>query len=253
MSQKSRFAAATLPKEAWTSRLVVRNILCPVDFSEFSSRAVRYASEIARHFNARVVVQHTVSPPTVPIPEGLEVISPEEMLQASRDTAAKRLGRLLAESGTGDAEFAVRVNSGDVKDRIVQTVAEDNIDLVVMGTHGHKGLTRLVRGSVAEHIIHEVVFCPVLVVSRPQVGFLGRYAPEPMSWKTILAPVDFSEDSGRSLTHALRWAAEWKAKVILFHAVQDPPPRMHGISTCFPSSIPTSTRKSPRPGSGFTQ
>jgi nucleotide-binding universal stress UspA family protein len=227
-----------LPEEAWTGRLAVRNILCPVDFSEFSSRAVRFASEIARHFGARLIVQHTVPVPTVPIPEGLEVITPEEVMQVAREDAARRLGGLLAESGAENTEFLVKVNSGDVKDRIVQAVAENNIDLVVMGTHGHKGLTRLVMGSLAEHIIHEVVFCPVLVVSRPQAGFLAPHTAVPPRWKTILAPVDFSADSGRSLTHALRWAAEWKAKVTLFHAVEDPPPRMHGMIDLLPEFNP---------------
>jgi nucleotide-binding universal stress UspA family protein len=227
-----------MPEEAWTSRLVVRNILCPVDFSEFSSRAVRYASEIARHFGARLTVQHTVPVPTTPIPEGLEVITPEEMLRASREEAAKRLGSLLSQSGTENTELLVKVNSGDVKDHIVRTVAEDNIDLVVMGTHGHKGFSRLVLGSTTEQIIHEVVFCPVLVVSRPQAGFLAHHTAQPPQWKTILAPVDFSADSGRSLTHALRWAAEWNAKVILFHAVEDPPPRMHGMIDLLPEFNP---------------
>jgi len=238
MSRKAASAIQTLPEEAWTSKLVVRNVLCPVDFSEFSSRAVRYASEIARHFGARLIVQHTVPFPTVPIPEGLEVISRDEMLQVSREQAAKRLGKLLTESGAGDAQFLVRVNTGDVKDRIVQTVAEENVDLVVMGTHGHKGISRVVLGSVAEHIIHEVVFCPVLVVSRPQAGFLATHGAEPPLWKTILAPMDFSADSSRSLTHALRWAAEWNAKVILFHTVENPPRRMHGMIDLLPEFNP---------------
>jgi len=238
MSEKSPNTTASsaqiLPEESWTNRLVVRNILCPVDFSEFSKRAIRYASEIAGHFGARLIVQHTVPIPTALIPEGPAVISTEEMLRMSREEAKKELHGMISASGAeaaGATNVLVVVNAGDVKDHIVKTVGEQNVDLVVMGTHGHKGLSRLVLGSVAEHIIHEIVFCPVLVVSHPQ-------AAEHPQWKTILAPMDFSPDSGRALTHALRWAAEWKARVILFHAVEDPPPRMHGMIDLLPEFNP---------------
>jgi universal stress protein A len=243
MSEKSRDTttpAQILPEEAWTNRLVVRNILCPVDFSEFSKKAIRYASEIAGHFGARLIVQHTVPIPTAMIPEGPAVISTEEMLRMSRAEARKELEGMISASGAegaGTKNVLVVVNAGDVKDHIVKTVGEQNVDLVVMGTHGHKGLSRLVLGSVAEHIIHEIVFCPVLVVSRPQAGFVAPQAELP-KWKTILAPMDFSPDSGRALTHALRWAAELKAKVILFHAVEDPPPRMHGMIDLLPEFNP---------------
>jgi universal stress protein A len=242
MSEKSQDVTITpaqiLPEEAWTNRLVIRNILCPVDFSEFSKRAIRYASEIAGHFGARLIVQHTVPVPTALIPEGPAVISTEEMLQMSREEAKKEIHAMISESGVETKYVLVVVNAGDGKDHIVKTVGEQNIDLVVMGTHGHKGLSRLVLGSVAEHIIHEIVFCPVLVVSRPQAGFIAHQTAEPPQWKTILAPMDFSPDSGRALTHALRWAAEWKARVILFHAVEDPPPRMHGMIDLLPEFNP---------------
>lgn len=227
-----------LPEESWTSRLVLKNILCPVDFSEFSLQAFRYAVGIARHFQARLIVQHTIHIPTSIVPEGPEVITPREMLEISRQRAEKDLHRLIAESGTKGTEIYVKVNEGDVKDRIVQTVGAQNIDLVVMGTHGRKGVSRLVLGSVAEHIVHEAVFCPVLVVSRPQTGFVPGDPAGTVQLKTILAATDFSPDSGRALTHALRWASEWGGKVILFHAVEDPPPRMHGMIDLLPEFNP---------------
>jgi len=242
MSEKSNDTTARtaqiLPEEAWTSRLVIRNILCPVDFSEFSRRAIRYASEIAARLGARLIVQHTVPIPTALIPEGPAVVSTQEMLEITREEAKKELHGMISESAAAAKDVLVVVNAGDVKDHIVKTVGEQNVDLVVMGTHGHKGLSRLVLGSVAEHIIHELVFCPVLVVSRPQAGFVAHQTAEPANWKTVLAPMDFSPDSARSLTHALRWAAEWHARVILFHAIQDPPPRMHGMIDLLPEFNP---------------
>lgn len=238
MSEKVRDTTTTatqlLTEEAWKNRLVIRNILCPVDFTEFSQRAIRYASDIAGHFDARLIVQHTVPVPTALIPEGPAVLSTQEMLEMSREDAKRELHRMISETTpqTGGAkDVLIVVSAGDVKDQIVKTVGEQSVDLVVMGTHGHKGFSRLVLGSVAEHIIHEVVYCPVLVVSHP-------HAAEHPQWKTILAPVDFSPDSGRALTHALRWGAEWTARVILFHTVAEPPPRMHGMIDFLPEFNP---------------
>lgn len=227
-----------LPEESWTSRLILKNILCPVDFSEFSLQAFRYAVGIARHFQARLIVQHTVPIPTSIVPEGPEVITPREMLELARRKAEEELNRWIAESGAEGTEIYVKISEGDVKDRIVQTVGAQDIDLVVMGTHGRKGISRLVLGSVAEHIVHEAVFCPVLVVSRPQTGFVAGGPAGAVRLKTILAATDFSPDSSRALTHALRWASEWKGKVILFHAVENPPPRLHGMIDLLPEFNP---------------
>jgi nucleotide-binding universal stress UspA family protein len=235
---RSQSETSVLPEESWTSRLVLKNILCPVDFSEFSLQAFRFAVGIARHFQARLIVQHTIHIPTSTLPEGPEVITPREMLELSRHRAEKDLHRLIAESGAEGTEIYVKVNEGDVKDRIVQTVGAQNIDLVVMGTHGRKGVSRLVLGSVAEHIVHEAVFCPVLVVSRPQTGFVSGDPAGTVQMKTILAATDFSPDSARALTHALRWASEWNGKVVLFHAVENPPPRMHGMIDLLPEFNP---------------
>ena len=236
-SSESETSVQVLPDESWTSRLVLKNILCPVDFSEFSLEAFRFAVGIARHFQARLIVQHTVQIPTSVVPEGPEVITPREMLELSRQRAEQDLHRLIRESGAEGAEIYVKVNEGDVKDRIVQTVSAQNIDLVVMGTHGRKGMSRLVLGSVAEHIVHEAV-CQVLVVSRPEPGFVTLEDTEPVHLKTILAATDFSPNSSRALTHALRWASEWGGKVILFHAVPEAPPRMHGMVDLLPESNP---------------
>ena len=227
----------TIPEESWTGRLVVKNILCPVDFSEFSLRAFRYAVGIARHFQARLFVQHTLHLATDMLLEELETSTARQALQFSRQEADHRLRGLLTESGARESEAFTLINEGDIRDRILATVAEQKIDLVVMGTHGHKGFNRLVLGSVAEHIVHEVI-CPVLVICRPETGFVNLENTEAVHLKTILTATDFSPNSGRALAHALRWASEWGGKVTLFHVVQEPPPRMHGLLDLLPEFNP---------------
>lgn len=224
-------------EEAGTEKLAVRNILCPVDFSDFSLRAFRYAVSIARHFQASLFVEHTVQIPVSVFLEGADMKSVQSNLQASREEADRNLRHLVARSGVEISEVYLAVKEGDVCDQILQTIREHRIDLVVMGTHGHKGFSRLVLGSVAEHIIHEAL-CPVLVVSRPGAEFVAPDDQEPVHLKTILAATDFSPNSGRALTYALRWAAEWSSKLILFHSVAKPSPAMRGLVDLLPEYNP---------------
>lgn len=230
-------AVAAVPEDPWISRLQINNILCPVDFSEFSRRAFRYAVAIARHFQARVFLQHTVHISPALFLEGVDPTFVQSALQASLRQANVDTRRLVEEAGVPMSEVSLLVNEGDAHERILRTIGEQKIDLLVMGTHGRKGFNRLMLGSVAERVIHEVV-CPVLVVCRPQTEFVALENTEPVHLKTILLATDFSRNSDRALTYALRWASEWSGNAILFHAVETPPPAMKGIVDLFPEYNP---------------
>ena len=106
-----------------------------------------------------------------------------------------------------------------------------------MGTHGRKGFNRLALGSVAERIVHEAK-CPVLVICRPHRDFVAPEELEPVNLKTILLATDFSPNSGLALAQALRWAAEWSGKLVLFHAVEEIPPETQGRVDLFPEYNP---------------
>ncbi|MBI4463609.1 MAG: universal stress protein [Acidobacteria bacterium] len=224
-------------EEVWSGKLHIHNILCPVDFSEFSRRAFQYAAAIAEHFQARLIVQHTVHISPVLFLEGADLTMVRSSLEASRTEANREIRHLIQETGIGTENAIVVVNEGDIRDHIQETISEQNIDLLVMGTHGRKGFNRLMLGSVAEHVVHEAV-CPVLVVCRPETEFIQLEEREPVRLKTILAATDFSRNSDRALTHALRWATEWSSRVILFHAVETTPPTMKSMVDLFPEYNP---------------
>lgn len=224
-------------EEVWSGKLRIRNILCPVDFSEFSRRAFRYAAAIAEHFGAHLCVQHTVHVSPILYLEGADLSLARNSLEASMREADREIQHLLREAGIRASEATVLVNEGDIRDRIQQTIAEQKVDLLVMGTHGRKGFNRLMLGSVAEHVVHEVL-CPVLVVCRPEAEFVQLEEGEPVRLKTILVATDFSRNSDRALTHALRWATEWSSQIILFHAVETTPPSMKGLVDLFPEYNP---------------
>ncbi|MBI3894869.1 MAG: universal stress protein [Acidobacteria bacterium] len=238
---QEEFAKRSEPKasgeEAWIGKLRIQNVLCPVDFSDFSRRAFRYALALARRFQARLILQHTLQLPTALFLEGTDPMAGSPSVQKARQEAKKNLQDLLKEGPADPGEISLLLNDGDIRQRILETIAERKIDLVVIGTHGRKGFNRLMLGSVAEHIIHEAI-CPVLVISRPQTDFAPSFPDEPIQLKTILLATDFSPNSGRALTYALRWASEWEGKVILFHVIETIPPARNETLDLLPEYNP---------------
>jgi universal stress protein A len=215
--------------------LEIKRILCPMDFSEFSRRAFRYAVSLARHFGSRLLIQHTAQPATYTLLEGVGPAVADADVQTQIQRGREEIRQLLIETGVDFSEVTILLNEGDVADRILETVARERIDLVVMGTHGHKGFSRLAVGSVTERLIHLAV-CPVLVVSQPQKDFVDINRDERL--KTIVLATDFSRPSDRALAYALKWAYEWRAKVVLFHAVERQAPAMKGLVDLFPEYNP---------------
>jgi nucleotide-binding universal stress UspA family protein len=216
-------------------RLQIRNILCPVDFSDFSGRALRYAVGLARHFGSRLFVQHTAHPSPYLFLGGMEVNAGVVDIETQLQTAREEIRRMLISAGIDTCEATVLLNEGDVSDRILETISREEIDLLVMGTHGQKGFNRLVFGSVAAGMIHQAV-CPVLVVNRPQKDFGDPDQGERL--RTILLATDFSRHSDRALAYALKWGCEWGSKVVLFHAVEEAAPAMRGLVDLFPEYNP---------------
>jgi nucleotide-binding universal stress UspA family protein len=217
------------------SELEIKRILCPMDFSDFSRRAFRYAVSLARHFGSRLLVQHTAQPASYTLLEGVGPPVTDADIQGQITRAREEMRQLLISTGVDSSEATILLNEGDAADRILETIARERVDLVVMGTHGHKGFSRLAVGSVTEQLIHLAV-CPVLVVSRPEKDFVDIDRDERL--KTIVLATDFSKPSDRALTYALKWAYEWRAKVVLFHSVERKVPAMKGLVDLFPEYNP---------------
>ena len=140
--------------------LPIHTILHPTDFSEHSGNALHLAVALARDYAARLVVLHVALPPTIIYGEGVVPPEPETYLGEARE----QLRRLTIPADIGAAER--RLVEGDPAKEIVRAVREAGIDLVVMGTHGRTGLSRLLMGSVAEKTVRRAP-CPVLTVRMP--------------------------------------------------------------------------------------
>ena len=140
------------------------SILVPLDFSASSERALRVGASLAARYAARLTLLHVVHlPMPVPTFDGTDVIVDYEVLTKHSEEAARaELGRLLEVTGlTGKAETLLEI--GDPVTTILDAIDDRRVDLVVMGTHGRTGLSRLIMGSVTDRVLRTAP-CPVLAV-----------------------------------------------------------------------------------------
>lgn len=138
-----------------------RTILHPTDFSGCSTAALEVASTLAREHGARLVCLHVV--PAIEALHSRERVTLEDP-DSSRATLEELRGRL---EGTGLQAVETRLASGEAASEILRTARETGAELIVLGTHGHSGLRRLLLGSVAEEVLQHAG-CMVLVVKDPE-------------------------------------------------------------------------------------
>lgn len=137
-----------------------KTILCPTDFSPPSIAALSQAASLARDFGGRLLIVHVEK--LRPIYEGIPPV--EEQLRY-RDELLACLQEVAVPEGSVPYEH--RLLMGDPAGAIVGLAEEENVDLIVMGTHGRTGFSRVLLGSVAEAVVRRAS-CPVLMVKQPQ-------------------------------------------------------------------------------------
>ena len=144
--------------------MAVRNILVPIDFSAGAEYALDYACMLAGKLDATV---HLVNALGAALPE-LTVSLSESVIATARDANRASLEKLVAARGT--SRFGKRtVASGDPRDAILAAAEDVAADLIVMGTHGRRGIARFVIGSVAENVVRRAP-CPVLTVRQEKTS-----------------------------------------------------------------------------------
>jgi nucleotide-binding universal stress UspA family protein len=150
----------------------LRLILVPTDFSKSSDNALKYAAAFAEKFGAEVLLLHVVQDVSLFIPEAVLAAPPlmppvEQFLIAARE-ALDRTVRALNLPG-----LAIRseVSEGVPYEEIVRLARERDVDLIVMGTHGHTGLAQVLLGSICEKVVRRAP-CPVLSVRHPEHEFV---------------------------------------------------------------------------------
>ena len=158
--------------------LTVARILVPTDFSETADAALEYAKVLAGQLGASLHLLHVFSNPYNVAAYAPEVYAP--MPPAMRERALEDAGECLLTRLNSDEAERFRgtraVVTGLTAPQIVMYANEQAIDLIVMGTHGRRGVAHLLLGSVAEHVVR-IAGCPVLTVRDPGTQQRGHGEP----------------------------------------------------------------------------
>ena len=145
----------------------IKNILVPVDFSNASKHALRYACELADTFEATLHVLHAVENPYRAGGYTEFYALPPEFFDQVEQEARKQLETLLTREERARYGAVLVYRTGVPATEILDYVrAEGNIDLIVMATHGRGGVARLMMGSVADKVVRGAP-CPVLTLRQP--------------------------------------------------------------------------------------
>jgi len=195
------------------ARFSPERILCPIDFSEHSAAALRMAGSLARTFGAEVRVLHAqrLDAPVYFTSAQLQALRTQ--LRRSLRSAQKFVEDFIDRHLPEDVAHSVRVVEQEPVEAILRMDKEWRADLLVMGTHGRTGLTRIRLGSVMESVLRQVQG-PILTVGPgAKVRPLG-------SIRRVLTPIDFSAMSRETFQYSVDLAEQANAEVIAVHILE---------------------------------
>lgn len=198
----------------------IKQILFPTDFSKCAAQALDHALFLAKHLDAKLhmihaIVLHQEDPhnPAFHFPD-----LPELQEKLGR-MALEKMDSVLRESDESHPELDIvteELRGYSVADLILEYARSRSIDMIVMGTHGHRGLDYMFLGSVAQQVVHEAS-CPVYTIRE------SENPRSPGKVDTVLSPIDFSDHSGAALPSAKEAAHLYGARLQILHVVERTP------------------------------
>jgi nucleotide-binding universal stress UspA family protein len=209
------------------SALSVKNVLFATDFSATSEAALPYATAICRRFRGTLHMVHVLSEASLlMMTGGVDYVSMGTIYEDAHNEAKDKLDQIAAHFETIPHRNYVR--QGLVWKNLAPIVEENDIDLIVVGTHGRTGLGKLLLGSVAEDILRHAA-CPVLTVG-PKVSGRAKLpafrnqepdlAPVELELRQILFATNFAKDATRIAQEAALLADEFHARLTLMHVME---------------------------------
>ena len=213
MSTQVMQPTQTLQKEVKAEKKIwLTNIMVLTDFSPASDLALEYALSLARRYDARLYLTHIISPDTYALAEpGLAELTYQKMRQA----AEQNIADILVSGKLRGVPHEVLLYEGTLWPTVERLIEVQEIDLVVVGTHGRGDLKKVVIGSVAEEVFRQAG-CAVLTVG-PQTR---KQAPHEVDLNDILFATDFGPGAARAAQYAFSLAQEHEARLTVLHVVE---------------------------------
>jgi len=186
-----------------------KNVMVATDFSHASEHAIDFALQFARHYGSELFIVHALEPEPR---HSLRLDPLPRELDRQRHEAERHMKSLEEDPRMKAVPHHVRLRAGKVWEVLAAMTQSENIDLLIVGTHGRGYLRKLALGSVAEEVLRQVD-CPVITVG-PKV-----IMPEVADCRSILFATDFGAASRKALPYAISLAQESGARLSLLHMV----------------------------------
>ena len=195
------------------SRVGPKRILLATDFSPASEAALPHAFSLAVHYGASLYFAHVISQtlPDFPPPEERAA-----KLQQAREFTAQGLEGLLKAARQKGIPCLPLIGDGAIWNVLSDMIQENGIDLVIVGTHGRRGLKKLLLGSIAEEVFR-MAPCPVLTVG-PRIS--ETFSVD-VQLGHILYPVEFVPDTSHAAAYAISLAEEYRARLTFMKILEE--------------------------------
>ena len=193
--------------------ITISKILCPVDFFPASDAAVNHAVGLAANYEARIHLVHVITPL---LPTAYEyAIDTAAVMDSLEKNARDEMEKLAARAKQAGVQADIEIRIGDVYDEIKYAIEAEKPELLVMGTHGRRGVERWFMGSTTEKLLrHSPVPLLTISASGEKFGSVPRF-------RRILVTTDFSEGTADALSYAFSVAQENEARITLLHVIHD--------------------------------
>lgn len=190
-------------------------IFCPVDFSDYSTLALRYASALALESQARLVVYHSV-PDLEQVSNYLEGHYIRTVTEALLTNGREKLEEYCSKVLPASLHPEIQIGSGNSAEMILKVSKREKADLIVMGTHGYSGYHRFLLGSVTNKVLH-TASVPVLTVCKPQHNFLQSDVDHPVCIRRILCALDLEPNNKHIVEFACGVAETYESEIYFLH------------------------------------
>ncbi len=192
-------------------------VLCPTDFSEFSTAALSYATALAASYGSAIRILHVLTPFPIVAPFG-DVPGNVQLYESQRVQGQQALEAEAARVRRPGLTVDVELRDGSAVHETLDAARDWGADLIVIGTHGRGGMERLVLGSVAEKVLRKA---PCAVLAVPHAALEGAHATERIGH--VLCAHDGSAASANGVAYAVSLAERTGARLTLVSVVESLP------------------------------